>query len=316
MYSFSGANLYQEEPKLIACDIDGTLLHNGARKIDDKIFQEFQRLIDNGYIVAIASGRQYLNMYELFSPLANKLYFVCENGCLVRDKFPVSEKNHYNKKDFISSDNSHREFLQKLSYLQSQGIYEEKSAFLKKYLKNAAVLKTFPIDRDLAINICRDIMAESSCELVISGLNQSYLIPHNLEFCNIIKNYWNIVLEYLNKPEEMPENFLKIAAFCSSSSEEIREKLAPKYQDKINVDISGNSWLDFCQANKAVGLAFLCQHLQIKMSQVMAFGDNFNDLKMLQSVGHPYLMANASENLKKELCVKTCERVEHILCNL
>lgn len=53
------------------------------------------------------------------------------------------------------------------------------------------------------------------------------------------------------------------------------------------------------QKGKAV--AFLAQHYQVDLSETMAFGDNFNDLDMLKVVGHPYVMANAPEAVKKSI---------------
>ena len=46
--------------------------------------------------------------------------------------------------------------------------------------------------------------------------------------------------------------------------------------------------------NKAVGLKKLADHLGIDMANVAAFGDGGNDLEMLSSVGHPYVMSNAT----------------------
>ena len=51
------------------------------------------------------------------------------------------------------------------------------------------------------------------------------------------------------------------------------------------------------------------------MSEVMAFGDNFNDLSMLQSVGYPYLMENAVKELKA-LFPTRCINVADVLKTL
>ena len=50
--------------------------------------------------------------------------------------------------------------------------------------------------------------------------------------------------------------------------------------------------------NKASGLARLCQDLGISLDQVMAIGDAANDLEMLDEVGHPVAMGNASDVVK------------------
>jgi Cof subfamily protein (haloacid dehalogenase superfamily) len=45
--------------------------------------------------------------------------------------------------------------------------------------------------------------------------------------------------------------------------------------------------------DKATGLTFLCEQLGVDASDVVAFGDEFNDHEMLQWAGHAVAMANA-----------------------
>ena len=69
--------------KLIATDLDGTLL-NGDRRLPQGIFDAVMKLRANGVLFAPASGRQYANVKKLFSPVADDLLFICENGALVK----------------------------------------------------------------------------------------------------------------------------------------------------------------------------------------------------------------------------------------
>ena len=51
---------------------------------------------------------------------------------------------------------------------------------------------------------------------------------------------------------------------------------------------------------KGAALAFLAQHLGINSGEVMAIGDNFNDLEMLQYAGVPVVMENSSPGLPRD----------------
>jgi len=51
--------------------------------------------------------------------------------------------------------------------------------------------------------------------------------------------------------------------------------------------------------SKGSALARWAAHLGIPRSEVMAIGDNYNDLEMLEFAGFPFVMANASEDLKR-----------------
>lgn len=70
------------EIKLIACDMDGTLLDD-----DQEIHDDFWPLVDQlhslGIIFCAASGRQYFNLLERFHHIADKVIFIAENGTYV-----------------------------------------------------------------------------------------------------------------------------------------------------------------------------------------------------------------------------------------
>ena len=66
--------------KLIVSDIDGTLLQGTQSELDPVLFQLIGELNARGILFIPASGRQYHSMRRLFAPLADRLYFICENG--------------------------------------------------------------------------------------------------------------------------------------------------------------------------------------------------------------------------------------------
>ncbi len=68
--------------KLIASDLDGTLLQNGSQKLRKETCGLIEQLMDKGIIFVPASGRQYANLQRLFAPIADRLGYICENGCL------------------------------------------------------------------------------------------------------------------------------------------------------------------------------------------------------------------------------------------
>ncbi len=68
--------------RLIACDMDGTLLDD-----EDQLHDEFWPMIDQlderGILFCPASGRQYFNLLERFAPIADEVVFIAENGTYV-----------------------------------------------------------------------------------------------------------------------------------------------------------------------------------------------------------------------------------------
>ncbi len=69
--------------KLIASDLDGTLLHNNSQHISSRMIAIVEELHQKGILFIAASGRQYPNLYRLFQPVSQHMAFICENGGLV-----------------------------------------------------------------------------------------------------------------------------------------------------------------------------------------------------------------------------------------
>ena len=69
--------------KLIASDLDGTLLLNHAQSLNPGTAELIHELTKQGRIFAAASGRQYPNLYRLFHGVEDEIAYICENGALV-----------------------------------------------------------------------------------------------------------------------------------------------------------------------------------------------------------------------------------------
>lgn len=69
--------------KLVATDIDGTLLDEGTDRLNPELFDIVRDLKEKGIIFAAASGRQYASIRRLFDPVAHDMIFIAENGAYV-----------------------------------------------------------------------------------------------------------------------------------------------------------------------------------------------------------------------------------------
>lgn len=70
--------------KLIASDIDGTLVKDGTLAIDREYMEVIERLIDKGIVFVACSGRQYRSERKLFAPVADRLLYISDGGTVVR----------------------------------------------------------------------------------------------------------------------------------------------------------------------------------------------------------------------------------------
>ena len=75
--------------KLIASDIDGTLVPEGSHEISPEYFKVIEDLREIGIRFCACSGRQYPSMLDLFRPIADDIFFISGNGTVLRTKDKV-----------------------------------------------------------------------------------------------------------------------------------------------------------------------------------------------------------------------------------
>ena len=71
--------------KLIACDMDGTLL-DSQKRLPQGFSDVLRRLGQRGVAFAVASGRQYAALRRDMADFADDMFFICENGALVMER--------------------------------------------------------------------------------------------------------------------------------------------------------------------------------------------------------------------------------------
>ena len=78
-------------------------------------------------------------------------------------------------------------------------------------------------------------------------------------------------------------------------------ELAPAYQGKVHLSKSLPGYLEFShlQATKGDALAYLARYFGVRKEEVMAIGDSYNDMEMLQYAGVGVAVANARDDLKR-----------------
>lgn len=254
--------------RLIACDVDGTLLQPGQTELSPQVPEQIVRLQAKGIRFCPASGRQYSSLRNLFSPVADQLSYICENGAVVFG--PGSP---------------------------------------------GRLLSKTTMERTAAMELCRDILDIDQCEIVLSGVNLSYLCPKAPDIVEHVRYVVGNRTALLNRPEELPEEPVKVSAYCRQGAQAAELLLAPKWSSRFQTAVAGEKWLDFTVADKGTGVRALCTALGISLHEVLAIGDNYNDLPMLELVGNPCIMDSAAEELRRRF-PRRCARVEDLLARL
>lgn len=81
--------------KLIASDLDGTLLRGQSKSCNPEVFPLIRELAARGVYFVPASGRQYPSLQKLFAPVKEEIIYLCENGSLVMHTNQVLLKRQF-----------------------------------------------------------------------------------------------------------------------------------------------------------------------------------------------------------------------------
>lgn len=125
-----------------------------------------------------------------------------------------------------------------------------------------------------------------------SHLIRQYVDARNIEY-KIIGNSENLDLKGLNKILAIDDD--------TNVIENLQKTMAQKYENELYVIRSTPRFCEFSniQATKGNAVRFLCDLWNLTQDEVMACGDQDNDIEMLKAAGIKVAMGNATEDLKK-----------------
>jgi len=164
------------------------------------------------------------------------------------------------------------------------------------------ILLSSPMDRSLGLALMEDIWNREGCEILLSGQYTSYLKPKSEEYYHRMKNIVKNDVTLIEDFKDVQEDFIKISVFEKAGiAENSGDYFVSKWEPYFKCTISGHGWLDFTapKVNKGNALSHLIEKLSISTDEVMAFGDNYNDLEMLSLVQYGYVMANAAKDIRE-----------------
>lgn len=170
------------------------------------------------------------------------------------------------------------------------------------------------INRDLGIRIIKAARKFPNCYCLLSCESASYTDSDDPKFMNHMRNVVKYKIEKVPDLLDVREPFLKFAVFDFNGTNATEPFFREQFSSEITVVTSGNLWVDFIapNANKGSGLADITRHLGISLKDGIAFGDQFNDIELLEAAGIGYAMADCAPGVEKHADRQT-ESVERIL---
>jgi Cof subfamily protein (haloacid dehalogenase superfamily) len=247
--------------RLIAIDIDGTLL-NPEFRISETDLTTLRRVHAQGIEVILATGRRHAFALPIAQQLGFDLWLISSNGAITRS---------------LGGETFHRDML------------------------------PAPTCRELVI-----AMQEFRGQTVLtfdSGTAGTIVLERLDELEGSIKHWLQKNMQYIRfvVPIEDALTTDPVQAMFCGPVAEMQRVLRMLESSGLPVTVLRTEYpgrdlsiIDVLNTGCSKGHALKrwANHRGITPEQVMAVGDNYNDIEMLAFAGHPFIMGNASEELR------------------
>ncbi|HCT65202.1 MAG TPA: hypothetical protein DIC60_08085 [Lachnospiraceae bacterium] len=252
--------------KLAVTDIDGTLIDSNG-KISQKTLDTIKKVTDKGVAFTVCTGRNITKAMPIAKKLGLKVPFVCIDGIIIYD--PIQGKP-------VLGMSMSKESVKKIVDLGA-----ERNTFIEvsdgfKYYKY----------------------------LPTKG-HRKYDSFNKHDFTGRVRSYLGGI-RYVQSPEELCRINGPIYQVVIGAEHEITREITSivRKQGYESIEVRDRLWDEYLFINhqgmgKARGVKLLCDYFNISPKEVIAFGDEKNDIDMLELVGMGVAMDNAHDSVKE-----------------
>ncbi|MDQ0338881.1 Cof subfamily protein (haloacid dehalogenase superfamily) [Caldalkalibacillus uzonensis] len=257
--------------KLLAIDVDGTLLHDD-HGLSERTQEAIFKIKEKGVKVVLATGRGPRSCDPLIEVLQLTDPIITHNGAVIYNPVHNTAEQQVGFKA--------KELLPIVSYCRSRNVHFD-------------------------INTAFDMYVEQLREEFLPLYKQFFVEPVVVDdICSLTDPIVKLTLT--DQPYRL---------------DQVMKEIMPRFPD-WSIIRSGETFIDVIhpQATKANALRYLLQQFRISADEVLAFGNYYNDLEMLQLAGTGVAMGNAPREVKQLADVVTRtnneDGVAHVIENM
>lgn len=265
--------------KIVFIDLDGTLL-NSKGEITEYTKNTLLEAQKRGIKVVLSSGRVSTSTMQFARQIGLNGYIISGNGSVITDLETNEEiyVNCMNKNDVIKV----------IDICEENSIHYNVYTLRETYTKNILYStlfyyyenKNLPNEKKVKINICSDIKK--------AVLNDSNMDISKITICNENKSIFNSIIRKLKGVEGV--NVLDVSHASKKNIASGTKNVEINY---YYTEVSKQG------VDKWSAIEFLINKLNILPEEVIAIGDNANDVLMVENAGLGVIMGNAADAYKQ-----------------
>lgn len=158
-----------------------------------------------------------------------------------------------------------------------------------------------PLTKEISEEIVRDTRAMPGCMCLYDTRYVSYYEKGGEEVYHLMKDKFHYNCEIVDDLLALKEPCLKYSVYRRTNIEEVtEEEFNPKWRKRLEVACGGEYFMDLVDrgVNKGSAIQTVQEMLGIAPSETLAFGDNINDIEMLQAAEFGFAIGNARKEVK------------------
>lgn len=259
--------------KLVAIDIDGTLL-NSKGEMTDRTKQVLRKASEQGIYIVLTSGRLTDTVEKFCNEIGADKYLIAENGAsIINLQTKELEFSKYISKDVVN---------------KVLDICDENNIYYMVYTNKELIVKNI---KHMAMFFYKqNYNPNARIKTIVSGRDYINSVTDNftkLMICDEDRAIYNNIVAKLGKIPEI--DVLPVPHISNKQLEVDGKKTILEYS---YADISAKG------TNKWTAIKELMTKLGISENEVVAIGDNINDIKMIENAGLGVAMRNGSPHVR------------------
>ena len=266
--------------KLILIDLDGTLL-NSFGIVTERTKEVIKKTINKGIDVVITSGRSVTEYMKYISKeVGCKNYFIAGNGALIYD--------------IKNNQALYKNYMSKEKVIEIAKICEENNIFYNVYTEDSIITKK--LNHSILFYHKENLKKAENKRTKINIIDNPYTYIRNdnnhnylkMTICDEDKEVFNSILKKFKNIKNV--KVLEPEYMTSKKIMQGTEKIPINY---FYTEITTEN------VDKWNATHFLINKLEIKPEEVIAIGDNINDLTMIKNAGLGVAMGESMPVLKE-----------------
>ncbi len=157
------------------------------------------------------------------------------------------------------------------------------------------------LDRDLYLEILDQMRLTGTEMILVDNPECVWTDSSREDLFSWVRDGYHVQLEKRSDLAQVQSPILKIAMYVEADAAKEAALFREKFEGRANIMAAGARWVDVVAngVDKGTGLKKLQSIFNISKEETAAFGDNGNDIGMLELAGESYAVENARQEVKE-----------------